>query len=539
MKTYNANTTIIGAGIAGLTAAIELLEAGKTVILLDREKSENLGGLAKESFGGMFYINSPQQKRLGIKDSIEQAKKDWFSFAEFADDEIWGKKWAEYFLDSTQEVYQWVRHKKVSYFPVVHWVERGLFQPGNSVPRFHMVWGTGFGLTEAVIKYLKNHPNFYKLQILHEHKAEKFESQKNKITRLTGLNETTETLFECLSENYIVATGGINGSLEKVRKNWHKDWNKAPKTILNGSHHFSDGLIHDEVARIGGQIVHLDLMWNYAAGIPHPFPKRPNHGISLVPPKSALWLNFKGQRIGQNEVPLITAFDTRYLVTKICEQEKQYSWQVLNKKIVYKELSVSGSEFNSGIKNKKILAFLYSLLFGNKELIKTLEEKSPEYITAFSIEELAEKMNKHMGTNDVDINELKKSINSYDANFERGKSIWNDEQIRRIEHTRQYRGDKIRTCHFQKINDKKAYPLVAIKENILSRKSLGGIRTNLKSQVLSQDDIEFKNLYAVGEAAGFGGGGSHGKRALEGTFLSTCIFTAKKAAEHIIQNSKS
>jgi len=538
-KSYKAQNTIIGAGIAGLTAAIELIEKGQTVILIERDMPENLGGLAKESFGGMFYINSPQQKRLGIKDSVEQAKKDWFSFAAFSENEYWGKKWAEMYLGETHKVYEWVTQKKVKYFPVVHWVERGLYKPGNSVPRFHMVWGTGYGLVDAVIKYLKNHKNYKNIQFYFQHKAEKFELEKDKIISISGIYEKTGEEFQCISDNFIIATGGINGNMEKVKQNWHPEWNTPPKTILNGSHHFSDGLIHDEVNRIGGEISNLNLMWNYAAGISHPFPKRANHGLSLVPPKSALWLNYKGERIGKT--PLITAFDTRYLVTEICKQDKKWSWQILNKKIVYKELSVSGSEFNSGIKNKKIFSFLISLLFGNKELIKTLENHSEDYIVANSIEELAQKMNQLTDHEYVNPQTLKETINSYDANFERGKNIWNDEQIRRIEHTRQYRGDKIRTCHLQKIDDPKAYPLVAIREHILSRKSLGGIRTNLHSKVLTNSNKEkpttFKNLYAVGEAAGFGGGGSHGKRALEGTFLATCIYTAQKAAEDIINTS--
>ncbi|VAW18892.1 Fumarate/succinate/L-aspartate dehydrogenases, partial [hydrothermal vent metagenome] len=249
--------------------------------------------------------------------------------------------------------------------------------------------------------------------------------------------------------------------------------------------------------------------------------------------------NYKGERMGP--MPLVTSFDTRYLVTKICEQEKQYSWQILNEKIAYKELGVSGSEFNEGIKNKKIVSFLYSVLKGNKHLIKSLEKDSPNYITANSIEELAKKMNNLTGTNDIEPTVLKESIESYDRNFERGKNIWNDEQIRRIMHTREYKGDKKRTLKPQKLNQKKAYPLIAIREFILSRKSLGGIQTNLNSQVLkisskNSTHDSFTNLYAVGEAAGFGGGGSHGKRALEGTFLATCIFTAQKAAKHITDN---
>ena len=540
-KIVQTNTVIIGGGISGITAAIELLDANKKTIIIERDLKKNFGGLAKESFGGMFFINSKQQRFSKIKDSVVQAKKDWFSFAEFDKNEVWGKKWANEFLDSTHKVYDWITSKKVKFFPIVHWVERGLFQPGNSVPRFHMVWGTGHGLIEALVNHLRSHPNYNKLQVLFEHKAEDFEIVNGMITGISGINEKDNSSFICRAENFIVATGGINGSMQKVRQHWHKEWNTPPEIILNGSHHFSDGIIHDKVSEIGGNVTHLNLMWNYAAGIPHPYPKRENHGLSLVPPKSALWLNYKGERMGP--IPLITAFDTRYLVSKVCEQKKQYSWQILNKRIAYKELAVSGSEFNEGIKEKKILKFLYSVLKGNKKLIKTLEKDSPNYITANSIEDLAKKMNASTGTEDVDLETLKNSIESYDANFERGKNIWNDEQIRRIEHTRQYRGDRKRTLKPQKLDQKKSYPLIAIREFILSRKSLGGIQTNLNSQVLSIPDAAgeqkvFENLYAVGEAAGFGGGGSHGKRALEGTFLATCIFTAQKAVKHIVEGKE-
>ncbi len=536
-KNYQADVVIIGGGIAGITTAIELLESGKKVLIIERDLEKNFGGLAKESFGGMFFINSPQQKFSKIKDHVEQAKKDWFSFAEFEKDEIWGKRWAEAFLESTQDIYQWVSKKGIRFFPIVHWVERGLFQPGNSAPRFHMVWGTGHGLMQTLIGHLRSVSNTDTLQVLFEHKADDFVIENDTIVAVKGVDEKNNIGFTAKGDNFVVATGGINGNMEKVRKHWHTDWKTPPEVILNGSHHFSDGLIHDKVNKLGGNLSNMSLMWNYAAGIPHPYPKRKNHGLSLVPPKSALWINYKGERMGP--VPLVTAFDTRYLVTKVCEQEKQYSWQILNKKIAYKELAVSGSEFNEGIKEKKAFKFLFSLFTGNKKLIHTLEKDSPNYITANSVEELVMKMNKLTGSDDIKVETLKQTIESYDANFEHGKNIWNDEQIRRIEHTRQYKGDKKRTLKPQKLNQKNAYPLIAIREFILSRKSLGGIQTNLSSQVLKVSKINgeqeaFKNLYAVGEAAGFGGGGSHGKRALEGTFLATCIFTARKAAEHIL-----
>ena len=538
MKHNNLQTdvVIIGGGIAGIATAIELLDANKKVIIIERDSQKNFGGLAKESFGGMFFVNSPQQRFSKIKDTEEQAKKDWFSFAEFDANEVWGKKWATAFLKSNHKVYDWVHAKKVKFFPVVHWVERGLDIPGNSVPRFHMVWGTGHGLIEALLNHLESHPNSNNLQVLFEHKAADFEIEGGKIIAIKGVDEKQKTPFICRANDFVVATGGINGNMQKVRQYWHKEWNSPPEVILNGSHQFSDGLLHDRLQDLGANITNLNLMWNYAAGIPHPYPKRENHGLSLVPPKSALWLNYKGERIGPTA--LITSYDTRYLVTKVCEQEKQYSWQLLNKKIAYKELAVSGSEFNEGIKEKKIFKFLYSILKGNKKLIQALENDSPNYVTADSVEGLVQKMNTATGSDDIKLETLNKAIQSYDSNFESDKDMMQDEQIRRIVQAREYSGDKKRTLKPQKLNQKKHYPLIAIREFILSRKSLGGIQTNLDSRVLQIPDNQgnqkvFDNLYAVGEAAGFGGGGSHGKRALEGTFLATCIFTAQKAAAHI------
>ncbi len=533
---YQSDVVIIGGGIAGIATAIDLLDSDKKIIIIERDLEKNFGGLAKESFGGMFFVNSPFQRFSKINDNETQAKKDWFSFAEFDKDEVWGIKWANEFLESTQEVYNWVRSKNVKFFPVVHWVERGLDVPGNSVPRFHMVWGTGHGLIEALLNHLRSHPKSKNLQVYFQHKAEDFKIENGKIIAISGINEKDQTPFVAKAENFVIATGGINGSMQKVREHWHKEWHTPPKEILNGSHHFSDGIFHDKVKEIDGKITNLNLMWNYAAGIPHPYPKRENHGLSLVPPKSALWLNYKGERMGPT--PLVTSFDTRYLVTKICEQKKKYSWQILNKKIAYKELAVSGSEFNDGIKEKKLFKFLYSVIKGNKKLIKTLEKDSPNYITANNIEELVKKMNKLTGTDDIKVDVLKRSIESYDSNFEPGKNMMKDEQIKLIIQAREYSGDKKRTLKPQKLDQKKNYPLIAIREFILSRKSLGGIQTNLHSQVLRNPKSNgkqeaFNNLYAVGEAAGFGGGGSHGKRALEGTFLATCIFTAQKAAKHI------
>jgi predicted oxidoreductase len=350
-----------------------------------------------------------------------------------------------------------------------------------------------------------------------------------------GVDESNKADFRFYAQHTIIASGGIGGNIPRMKENWYKGWGKPPEKILNGTNLFADGHMHDASLKVDARITHLDKMWPYAAGVHHPRPTFPDQGLSLVPPKSALWLNFKGERIGP--MPLITSFDTRYLVEQVCKQEKKYSWQVLNLKIAHKELAISGAEFNPAIRDKKLFKFLKTLLFGNKELVEDMLTNCPDFIVADSIEELAEKMNQLTESQDVSLEKLKEAIESYDDNIKRGPKYFNDDQLRRIAHARKYSGDKIRTSKFQRINDPKAGPLIAIREFIVSRKTLGGIQTDIDCRVLKRDGEPIKGLFSVGEAAGFGGGGMHGKGALEGTFLGACIFTGRIAAHSIAEKN--
>jgi len=533
---YKTDVVIIGGGIAGITCALELLDSNLKVLLIDRDDKVNFGGLAKESFGGMFFVNTPHQRKLGIRDSIAIATRDWFSFAEFDEDDLWEKKWAEKYIHHCRDdVYFWLRDRSIKFFPIVHWVERGLHQPGNSYPRFHMVWGTGYELTNSLIKYLEAHKNAENLTLLFNHKGEEFIAADGRVNGITGIDESNGSSFEIEADHIVVATGGIGGNIEKVKENWYKPWGSPPEVILNGSHQYALGEFHDRISDINGKVCHLDKMWNYAAGIHHHRPKHQHHGLSIIPPKSAIWLNSLGKRIGP--IPLISGFDTRFLVEQICRQEKKYSWQVMNMKIAIKEMAISGSEFNKAIREKNWIGFIKSVLIGNKSLVSELVSENQDVITANSFEELSEKMNNLTGTNEVNIDILKESIFNYDQNIDRGRKYFNDDQLRRISYLRQYRSERVRTCKFQKIDDKKAYPLLAIREFILSRKTLGGIQTDLNCRVMldnNKADETIPGLYAIGEAAGFGGGGMHGKRSLEGTFLGGCILTGRVAAKAII-----
>ncbi len=532
--TYTSDTLILGGGLAGLATALELLDAGKRVLLLDRATPDRLGGLARISFGGVFAVDSPEQRKSGIKDTVELAHSDWLAFGEIPPEDEWPRRWAEAFVSrATPDVRDWLVSRGVKFLPVVNWVERGLYQPGNSVPRFHIVWGTGYGLILALVAAIEKHPHREKLTIHYRHRVAELTSQGGRINGCTGIDEETGKEFSATGENVVVASGGIAGDLERVRRNWYKPWGKAPDVLLNGSHPEADGALQDAAQVHGAQVTHLEKMWNYAAGVHHWKPTHAHHGLSLVPPKSALWVDAHGKRLGPP--PLVTAFDTRYLVETIAQQPKQYSWQVMNQKIAEKELAVSGSEFNHAIRDKSYPRFLASVLFGNKALVKDFVDNCPDFVTAGSVKELAEKMNERQGDDSVDGDVLAREIAAYDAQIARGESLFNDDQLRRIAHARRYKGDRFRTCKFAPIDDPRSRPLIAVREFILTRKSLGGIRTDLGSRVLDGSGTPIPGLYAVGESAGFGGGGMHGLRALECTFIGGCVFSGRLAGQAILK----
>ena len=532
MPTQTAEVVIVGAGIAGIVCALELLEQGRRVLMLDRDQPEKFGGLARESMGGMFAVDTPEQRRAGARDSVALALADWYSFAEFSPDAHWPRRWAQaYVTHCTQHMYWWLRGKGVKYFPVPHWVERGQFTPGNSVPRFHLVWGTGEKLVTILIEHLQQYLQSGRLVLRFQQRVEGLLSQDGRVVGCHGVGQRDGNPFEERADVVVIAAGGINGSIDRVRANWHADWQPAPQTILNGSHQYADGRLHDAAQVAGAQLTHLDKMWNYAAGVHHYASSKPHAGLSLVPPKSALWLNAQGARIGPQ--PLVTGFDTRDLVTQICRQPGGYSWQVLNHKIALKELAVSGSSHNPSIRDQKWGAFVRDLLFGNRWLVRTLVDNCKDVCVAQSLPELVDKMNALQGDDAVQLTTLEQAVSRFDAQVRLKPKFRNDEQLRRIAYTRGYSGDKIRTCANQPILDAKAMPLIAIREFVISRKSLGGIQTDLQSRVLDAAGEPILGLYAIGEAAGFGGGGVHGLRALEGTFLGGCVLTARAASASV------
>lgn len=556
---YSTDIAIIGSGIAGICCALEImdndLKNGKNtqVLMIDRDIEANLGGLAKESFGGILAVDTPHQKKAGVKDSPELALKDWISFGELnqgdTDKKAWMRAWAEQYVNNCKvDVYDWVMERGVKFLSMPLWVERGLegggnevsIGGGNSVPRWHIVWGTGLGLVDALVKALKSHTKFSNITFVYEHAVTALvQNEAGEVIGCSGEQvdrsgdiQDDNPLFTVQAKRVVIASGGINGSMEMVRANWDEDWSTPPKTILNGAHKYADGTLHKATESIGGNLTNLDRMWNYAAGVHHWKPRKPNHGLSLVPPKSALWLNAKGERI---KPALVTSFDTRDLVTQIANQPDGYSWQLLNRKIALKEFAISGAEFNHAFREKSYFKMIKQILFGDKKLVDEVIEHCVDVVSADTLPELVEKMNAleapNGETSKVDLSAINSAVAEYDSAIDQGKP-YQDGQLIRILKAREWMGDKVRTCNLQKISDPKAGPFIAMREFIVSRKSLGGIQTNLDAQVLCADaSSPIPNLYAIGEAAGFGGGGMNGKRALEGTFLGGCIYSGRVAGK--------
>ncbi len=526
VKTYQSDVAIVGGGIAGVVCALQLLDMGKSVAIYERESVARLGGSALEAFGGMFFVDSPEQRRMKIVDTPERAFNDWKSFAEFDKGALWPQMWAKHLIErSTPDGHDWLKSVGIRWLPVVAWVERGHRIHGNSVPRFHLTWGSGRFLIAQLIKALRSHANAGRLSLHCGHRVNRFDVHVGKVVSCSGVIDDSEE-FRGSADAIVVAAGGIGGSLDQVREHWSPvEGVELPETILLGTHPGADGQAVWASEKVGAQVSHVGRMWNYAAGIRHPRPSWPEHGVSLIPPKSALWIDAYGKRLTP---PLVSGFDTLDLVQRVCTAPLGYTWQILNRRIALTELAASGADWNPALRERRLVRLVLDMLVGNRWLVDDLSQNCPDVMVAGTVEELAAKMTAHKPAAKIDGAALRSELEQFDAS-----SPDSDEQRRMIEQLRQYRADKMRLAKRQGILDLKGGPLIAICEHIVTRKSLGGIVTDLRSRALNNADQPVPGLYAIGESAGFGGGGSHGLRSLEGTFLLGSVITARRAAEAI------
>jgi predicted oxidoreductase len=530
----HVDALVVGAGLAGLTTTLELLESTEMrILLVDRCAPHEVGGLAREAFGGMFMVDTREQRISRIDDTVELALEDWLRVAEFEPGDDWPRRWAqEYVSRARDEVGEWLKRYGVRFFPVVNWAERGVYGDGNSVPRFHLTWGCGQALVDAVWGAIQRHPARGRLEVRFRARVVKLRQRGGAVRGCQIVSEDdASATTEVTADRVVIAAGGVGGNLDIVRREWPDDLGKPPAEILMGSHYYADGAMHKEVTRIGGSVTHISRMWNYADAVRHPQPLRPLHGLKLIPPRSGLVLDPTGRRYGP--IPLIPTFDAYYALQRMCEDPRGYYWMICNWKIARRELDVSGSQYNPSIREKRLVRFLLSILLGKPTLVKHFVEHCPDFVTGRSLPELGARMQEVMNDGALDAELMANEVTRYDATIARGKPLFNDDQLRRIAQLRNWRGDRLRTANFQRIVDEDAMPLIAIRMTVMSRKSLGGIQTDLESRVLREDGTAIDGLYAVGEAAGFGGGGMHGKRSLEGTFLGGCVFTARVAARAI------
>jgi predicted oxidoreductase len=531
------DVVIIGAGIAGLVTTLELLEqpdGPKRLLLVDRCHPQEVGGLAREAFGGMFMVDTAEQRRSGIRDSAELALEDWCRVAEFTEEDHWPRRWAqEYVTRARDEVGGWLKRYGVRFFPVVNWAERGVYGDGNSVPRFHLTWGCGQALIDCVWAAIERHARRSDLEVRFRSRVLGLLTESGRVTgcRIAGEDGPEGGSTEISAHHVVIAAGGVGGNLEIVRREWPPEFGSPPQEILMGSHYYADGAMHEEAQRVGANVTHISRMWNYADAVRHPFPRRPLHGIKLIPPRSGLVLDPTGRRYGP--IPLMPTYDAHDALKRMCEDPRGYYWMVCNWKIAKRELDVSGSEHNPLIRNKHVVRFLLSVLVGKPTLVRHFVDHCPDFVAADSLDELGHRMQEVMNDDALDVEQMKHDVRRYDATIARGKGLFNDDQLRRIESYANWRGDRLRTCRFQRIEDPKAGPLIAIRMTVLARKSLGGIQTDTTSRALDTAGEPIPGLYAVGEAAGFGGGGMHGRRSLEGTFLGGCVFSGRIAARTV------
>ncbi|WP_344175851.1 FAD-binding dehydrogenase [Kribbella lupini] len=541
----DADVIVVGAGLAGLAATAELADAGRKVLLLDQEPEASLGGQAYWSFGGLMFVDSPEQRRMGIKDSHDLALQDWLGSAGFDrldDEDHWAKQWAEAYVDfAAGEKRPWLHAQGVRWFPVVGWAERGGYNAdghGNSVPRFHITWGTGPGLVAPFERRVREAVAKGLVEFRFRHRVDELtvtggvvDGVSGKVLEPSTVDRAVESSrvevedFALTAQAVIVTSGGIGGNHDLVRSQWPARMGKPPENMISGVPAHVDGRMLAITEAAGGRYVNRDRMWHYVEGIRNWDPIWPMHGIRILPGPSSLWFDATGKRL---PVPLFPGFDTLGTLEHIMTTGYDYSWFVLTQKIIEKEFALSGQEQNPDLTGKDIRGVLGRARGGATVPVRAFMDQGADFVVKDNLADLVRGMNAITGTDLINLPDLERQIVARDRELD--NTFTKDLQITALRGARNYRGDKlIRVATPHRILDPKAGPLIAVKLNILTRKSLGGLQTDLSSRVLRADGTPLPGVYAAGEVAGFGGGGVHGYRSLEGTFLGGCLFSGRTA----------
>ncbi len=539
---------VIGAGLAGLVAAVEAADRGRKVCVVEQEGEQSLGGQAFWSLGGLFFIDSPEQRLLGIRDGISLARQDWMGSASFdRPEDYWPRRWAEAYLEfAAGEKRSWLHQQGMRWFPVVGWAERGgglAHGHGNSVPRFHVTWGTGPAVLAPFIRRVREAEEKGLVTLLFRHQVDDLVVQDGVVCGARGTmlqpdtcirgqetNRTFAGLFEIRAGATIVTSGGIGGNHDAVRRRWPVDrLGRPPTDMVAGVPAHVDGRMIEIAERAGGREINSDRMWHYTEGLKNWDPIWRNHGIRILPGPSSFWCDADGNRFA---APAMPGFDTLATLKAICATGHAHSWFILTKAIIKKEFALSGSEQNPDITGKDIRMLLKRLGKEPPGPVQAFMDKGEDFIVRDTLEALVDGMNGLTGEKRVDASRLRTQIEARDREI--GNAFSKDAQVVAIRGARRYLGDRLmRTAKPHALLDPRAGPLIAVRLHILTRKSLGGLETDLSARVIGHSGDPLPGLYAAGEVAGFGGGGMHGYNALEGTFLGGCIFSGRVAGRAV------
>jgi len=540
----DADVIVVGAGLAGLVATAELADAGRRVILLEQEPEPWLGGQAFWSFGGLFFINSPEQRRLGVRDSHELATRDWMATAGFdRQEDHWPRKWAEAYLAfAAGEKRSWLHTQGVRFFPVVGWAERRSDRPdgpGNSVPRFHVTWGTGPGVVAPFERRVRDAVARGRIVLKFRQRVDALTTHGGTVDGVRGAVLEASSVergrpssriaigdFELHAQAVIVTSGGIGGNHDLVRAAWPARLGTPPHQMLTGVPAHVDGRMLAVTETAGGSVINRDRMWHYVEGIQNWNPIWPGHGIRILPGPSSMWFDALGSRL---PAPLFPGFDTLGTLAHLRATGYDYSWFVLTQRVIKREFALSGSEQNPDLTNKDIGLLLQRVISKSGPApVEAFKDHGADFVVANNLGDLVRGMNARTDQPLLVAAKLEHEIAARDqAIF---STATEDAQIQAIRTARGYLGDRlIRVAQPHRLLDPAAGPLIAVRLHILTRKTLGGLQTDLSGRVLGSDGSPLPGVYAAGEVAGFGGGGMHGYRSLEGTFLGGCLFSGRTA----------
>jgi uncharacterized protein len=545
-----ADAIVVGAGLAGLVAAHELVKAGKRVLIVDQENRNNLGAQAFWSLGGLFFVDSPEQRRLGVSDSVELALQDWHGSAAFdrEREDRWPRQWTEAYVDfAAHEKRDYLHDLGLRVMPVVGWAERGAGRAighGNSVPRFHLTWGTGPEVVRVFAEPVVEGERRGLVRFAFRHRVDELAVEGGAVVGVRGaVLEDTDAArgvassreqvgeFELRADAVVVSSGGIGHNFELIRRNWPaKRLGPAPEHMIAGVPEHVDGRMLQISEDAGASLVNRDRMWHYTEGIHNWDPVWPRHAIRIIPGPSSLWLDATGKRLAPPNFP---GFDTLRTLREILATGHDYSWFILTETIIEKEFALSGSEQNPDITGKSRAEMLRSRLGGGAPgPIEAFKRSGVDFVVRDDLRGLVEGMNEIARGPRLEFEQIERELLARDR--EVGNRFSKDMQLMAIRNARSYPGDRLlRVAKPHRLLDPEHGPLIAVRLNVCTRKTLGGLETNLDSQAIRPDGSAFEGLYAAGEVAGFGGGGVHGYNALEGTFLGGCIFSGRAAGRAI------